>query len=82
MLDDRSGAYHSIRAYFSPVEHHASHAYEATVLYRAAVQDATMTDRHIVTYRQRVYVVGDMENTIVLDVGSLADLDPVNIAAC
>src|SRR5690606_34799499 len=62
------------------VEHAGADADQTAALERATVDHRRVTDDDVVTDRQRMGLVGDVQHRAVLDVGARADADPVDVA--
>jgi hypothetical protein len=63
------------------VEHPGTDAYQRAVFDSAAVEDGSVPDDDALAERQRVGLVGDVEDGTVLDVAARPDADPVDVAA-
>jgi len=61
-----------------PIEDHRPHPDGAFLLDRAPVQDRTMANNYIPSHQAGI-LIPDMEDAVILDVTTLADLDPGDI---
>src|SRR5574343_50218 len=80
LRDQRIGANDAALADHGPVEDHRADADQAAVAYRAAVQHDQVADRDVVADMHRHALVG-VQYRAVLDVGVVADVDRVVVAA-
>src|SRR3989304_4647754 len=74
-------AYYAVLADLGVIEDDGAHAYEAPVLYGAAVEDDAVAYGYVISEDKRVGVLCDVQGAVVLDVCPLADAYVVDVTA-
>jgi hypothetical protein len=77
---DSTGSDPGVLANLCAIENDRSDPDQRTVRNAAAMHDRAMSDRNLVTQESWIAIRRDMQSRLVLDIGSLSDANPFDIA--